>query len=133
MKSSSAIKIMLGSLIAITVFHCLILVKVIPYEITWGGRLENDQAMYVFESVSLLINGFMIYVLLGQGKLISFGLSDKMNRFFLWVFAVLFALNTVGNILAKTNFEKTFALVTAFFVYLLIIMLKGNNIESKNG
>lgn len=124
---------MLGSLIAIAVFHCLILVKVIPYEITWGGRLENDQAMYVFESVSLLINGFMIYVLLGQGKLISFGLSDKMNRFFLWVFAVLFALNTVGNILAKTNFEKTFALVTAFFVYLLIIMLIGNNIESKNG
>lgn len=39
----------------------------------------------------------------------------------LWVFFILFLLNTVGNLLAKTTFEKWFALVT-----LLLAGLIGN-------
>jgi hypothetical protein len=37
---------------------------------------------------------------------------------------VLFALNTIGNIFAKTNFEKGFTVVTLATTVLLWIILK---------
>jgi len=40
-------------------FHLLILLKIIPYEITWGGKLKNDNEMYVFEIISIIINSFL--------------------------------------------------------------------------
>ena len=36
-----------------TIFHIMILVRVIPYEITWGGRLKTVEEMFVFETISI--------------------------------------------------------------------------------
>ena len=64
MTSKLAIKIMLWLITIITLFHLAILTKIIPYEITWGGRLENDSEMYVFETISIIFNIFFGLVLL---------------------------------------------------------------------
>jgi len=54
---------MLGLLIAVLLFHLSIILKIIPYEITWGGRLKNDSEMYVFETISIVINLFLFLIL----------------------------------------------------------------------
>ena len=124
MTAKLSIKIILGIIIAVTVFHLSILFKLIPYDIAWGGRLTNDQEMYVFETVSLVINFIFALVLLIKGKFIKQLLPEKVVNVMLWIFLVLFALNTIGNIFAKTNFEKGFTVVTLATAVLLWIILK---------
>ena len=126
MKASLSIKIILGISIAVTLFHLCILFKIIPYDIAWGGRLTNDSEMYVFESISLVVNFIFAFVLLIKGKFIKQWLPAKAVNLILWVFLVLFALNTVGNIFAETNFEKGFTFVTLALVVLLWVILKKN-------
>jgi len=122
-----SIKLLIGLLTLVILFHGCIMAKIIPYGIAWGGRLENDTQMYIFESVSILINAFLITVLLLKANYIHHRFSDKWLHGILWVFQLLFILNTVGNILAKTNFEKFFAILTFAFAMLLWIILKKEN------
>jgi len=96
----------------VTVFHLLILVRLIPYEITWGGKLKTVEEMYVFETLSILINSFFVFILLQKGEYIRYVMGRKTVNMILWIFFVLFTLNTIGNLFAETNFEKYFTLLT---------------------
>jgi len=115
---------MLYLLVAVILFHFTIILKIVPYQFAWGGRLENDMQMYVFETISVLINVLLILSLLIKGNYIKAFVSMKIVHIFLWVFIVLFGLNTIGNILAKTNFEKFFSILTLAFTLLLWIILR---------
>lgn len=115
---------MLVLLILVTVFHLSILVKLIPYNIAWGGRLNNDTEMYTFESISIFINLFLILVLLIKGNYLKLKWNGKIITVILWVFFVIFILNTLGNIVAKTNFEKGFAVLTFISAILIWNILK---------
>ena len=130
MNLKTTIKIFLGLLFSVIVFHICIMLRIIPYDIAWGGRLTNDAEMYVFETISILINLFLCCVLLMKGDFIIFKFSDKIVKVILWTFFGLFVLNTVGNIFAKTNFEKLFAILTglsAFLIWNIIRQKKTTN------
>ncbi|MCC9168791.1 hypothetical protein [Pontibacter harenae] len=110
-----------------------ILFKVIPYEITWGGRLKSDSEMYLFESVSLAINLFLGLILLIKGAYVKQVLPLKIVDIALWAFLVLFILNTIGNMVAETNFEKFFAIITLVFAILIwIILNKSKKLPTHN-
>lgn len=115
---------MLGLLFVVIIFHLCIITKIIPYEITWGGRLQNDSEMYIFEAISISINLFLVFVLLMKGEYIKFYFKQRFVNMILWIFLILFILNTIGNSLAKTNFEKSFAVLTLIFSILIWIILK---------
>lgn len=115
---------MLGLLLAVVIFHLCIITKIIPYEITWGGRLQNDIEMYVFEIISIIINLFLGFVLLMKGGYIKQYFKQSIANIVLWIFLILFILNTIGNIFAETNFEKSFSLLTLVFAILILIILK---------
>jgi len=123
MNLATAIKLMIGIVVAIILFHLSILVKVVPYEITWGGRLTNDFEMYLFETISLLVNLFLFTLLMVKGKYWKEFIPLRVVNVFLWIFAILFILNTIGNILAKTTFEKSFAAITLVMSFLLFKIL----------
>ncbi|KAB1153754.1 hypothetical protein F6464_13895 [Flavobacterium luteum] len=127
---NNTIKIFLGLLFLVILFHICIIVKIIPYNIAWGGRLTNDNEMYVFETISILINVFLSWILLMKGNFVKFKFSIKTVNIILWIFLGLFVLNTFGNIFAKTNFEKFFALLTglsAIFIWKIIEQKKTTN------
>lgn len=124
MNSKTAIEIMLWLLTAVVLFHLSILLKIVPYEITWGGRLKSDEDMYVFETVSIAINLLMCMMLLIKGDYIKAFIPIKVVNVFLWIFLVLFALNTVGNVFAETNFEKFFTILTLASSVLIWIILR---------
>jgi len=101
--------------------------KIIPYSVTWGGRLENDKEMYLFESVSIVLNGFLVWILLMKDGITKQFFSNKTLRIILWIFFILFLLNTIGNLFAKSILEKQFAILTGIIAFLLHIILKQKN------
>lgn len=122
--SNNAIKIFLGQLILIILFHLCIIIKIIPYDITWGGQLKNDTEMYVFEAISILVNVFLSWVLLMKGNLVKYKFSNQVVNGILWIFFAIFILNTIGNIFAKTYFEKFFAILTSLSAILIWNIIK---------
>lgn len=128
-----AMKLMLSIVSVVTIFHVSILLKIIPYEITWGGRLKDDAEMYVFETVSILINFILGLTLLIKGAYIKPFIPLKAVNVILWVFFVLFGLNTIGNIIAKTTFEKMFAVLTLMSSIFIWMILKGKEDRTQDG
>jgi hypothetical protein len=124
MRNNSGIKWLLGLIAAVIVFHISVLAKIIPYHFVWGGRLQDDNEMYVFELASIVINLVLEAVLLMKGNFVKPLLSKKTINMTLWVFLVLFVLNTIGNLFAKTTFEKSFAVLTLIFALLIWSTLK---------
>jgi len=119
---NNAIKLLIGLLSLVIVFHFLIIVKIIPFNIAWGGRLKSDQEMYVFEGISIVINLFLIWVLSLKLK----NVKGKLINSMLWIFLGIFTLNTIGNLFAQTNFEKFFSILTFVFALLILRILIKN-------
>jgi hypothetical protein len=132
MSPKTAIKVMLCMLVVVILFHISIILKIVPYEITWGGRLKTDAEMYVFEIISILINLFLCTILLIKGKYIRAFTPMKTTNITLWIFFILFGLNTIGNLFAKTNFEKFFAFWTLTSAILIWIILRKDKKRTQN-
>ena len=93
MKKEVALKLMLGILFLVIVFHTLILTQIIPYTIVWAGKLKTTNEMFVFEIISIFINLFIVLILLLKGGLIKNNFSNKLLNGILWVFIILFFQN----------------------------------------
>ena len=132
MNSTTAIKIMSWLVTAIILFHMSIILKIVPYEITWGGSLKNDAEMYIFEIISILINLFLLTILFIKGKYLKEYIPLKYVNIILWIFLVLFGLNTIGNFLAETNFEKYFAILTLISSFLIWIIITKDKKQTGN-
>ena len=106
MKSrKTAMRTMITLLCVVLVFHFLVLFEVISYEVVWGGRISSIQEMRVFEGVSILLNTFLIIILLIKAKNIRHNTKNKLVDSVIWIFVVLFALNTIGNLFSETWIE----------------------------
>ncbi len=126
-QQQTAIVLLLLLNTAVLLVHLTIVFKIVPYNIAWGGRLKTDNEMYVFEAVSILINLLFSVTLLVKGSFIKPIFSPKAVRILLWVFFVIYSLNTIGNLFAVTRFEKYFAGVTFLFAFLITVVLRRKN------
>jgi succinate dehydrogenase/fumarate reductase cytochrome b subunit len=68
---TQALKIILTLLTIVIVFHILIIIRIIPYQIVWAGKLESVNKMFVFETVSISVNILLLTVLLLKGNFIG--------------------------------------------------------------
>jgi hypothetical protein len=100
-----ALNAMIAILLSVLIFHVLILIKIIPYTIVWAGKLENDQQMVVFEILSITVNSVLTFIIFIQGNYLKVNFSQKALNVILWVFTIIFSLNTIGNLFSKTSFE----------------------------
>lgn len=84
------------------VYHGLVLMQVVHMDMAWGGRLKTLEELYVFESISITLNVLFLYGVW------------KQKRLFYALLAVVFALNTVGNLVAVNFWEMViFTPITA--------------------
>ena len=105
------------------VFHILILFKVIPYNMVWGGRLKTNAAMYRFETISLLLNAVFLIIVLIRSGYINIQVNNMVLTILCWIMAVLFLINTVGNIFSKNKWEKViFTPLTVLLTTFSIVM-----------
>jgi hypothetical protein len=90
------------------VLHFLILLKFIPYNIVWGGRLKSDAEMYRFELVSIVINLFLLFIILIQSNILTINFPQKIMTILLGLMTALFAFNTLGNIKSINKIERIY-------------------------
>ncbi len=91
------------------VFHVLVLAGVVPYRYVWGGRIEQASQMYVFEAVSIAVLLMVMALVAMRGGFMQSWVPRKVTTLALGALAILFALNTAGNMLAQTTLEMAIA------------------------
>ena len=87
-------------------FHIAIILGLIPETIVWGGRIGDRERlvrMEIFSLITILLSGTLGFV---RGSQLSRGIDRGAMVVFMWILVCLFALNTAGNIFAKTRFER---------------------------
>lgn len=80
--------------------------------------------MHIFEFISIGVNSFFLFVLLQKGNYIRQFFGAKALTIILWLFFAIFTLNTIGNLFAETNFERSFTVLTLINA-LLILKVNG--------
>ena len=116
---------MIVLLSCVVVFHLLVLLGVVPYDVVWGGRLEGARQMRTLELVSFAVNLVAISVVAMKVNFIKPVLPARHVTLLLWVLTFIFALNTVGNLFAITSTETfvftPMTLIVAVLLYRLSI------------
>ncbi|MEP0985894.1 hypothetical protein [Ekhidna sp.] len=117
-----AYKTIVLTLILTMIFHICILIGVIPYDIVWGGRLDTQAKMILFEIISLVINSIILLFVFMKKEVVKPFLSIKIINVFIWLFAVIFLLNTIGNLFASNSLETI--IFTPLTLILTICMVR---------
>lgn len=125
-----ALNIMMVIFSLILVFHLLVLTGIIPYGIVWGGRLKNEEQMMRFEMVSLVVNSVMLFLVLVKARVLKLSLPYWLFLIAFWAMAVLFLLNTVGNLLSTNVFEKAFFTPLTLLLFICSLRLALSKNES---
>lgn len=98
------------SLIAIfsatIIFHSLVLGGIVPFDVVWGGRLQDATEMITMEIVSIVLNLLMMVVVAIRSDMVSLPVRPGVIRILLWVMTGLFLLNTIGNLASVSETEK---------------------------
>jgi len=118
-----AINLMIALLTAVLVFHTLVLTGVIPYGIVWAGKISNEADMRKLEVVSILVNAFAILILFLKAGYIQNKIPVKILNAIILLFAVVFSLNTIGNLFAKSSFELYFFAPLTFILAVLCLRI----------
>jgi hypothetical protein len=120
LSSRNAAFIILAISAAAMVYHLLIMTSVIDYTAVWGGRLNSYDEMIVFESVSVLLQSVLIVALLIKQKFIQLPVPIKAVNFILWIYLIVFALNTIGNLAAINVWERVIGTLATLVTTLLL-------------
>lgn len=99
------------------VFHMAVLLGFLPSDWVWGGKLQSNGAVFWLEVVALLVILVLISIVLMKNKILKPLFSEIAIKRSLLFFSFYFLLNTVGNALAETNFEKTQSIITLYLAY----------------
>lgn len=119
-----ALNIMFFILVSVLVFHVLIFTEQISYDKVWAGRLNSIAEMKSFETVSILINIFMLSVLIIKQRQLNRNYINKITDLIIWIFIVFFVLNTFGNLFSKSILELIlgtfFTLLSAILCFIIV-------------
>ncbi len=108
----------------VLIFHFLIFTEQIPYDKVWSGKLNTVEEMKSIEIFSILLNSFMLIIFIVKYKQLKKEKETKFINILIWIFAIFFMFNTVGNLFAKsmaelilgTFFSLTLAVLCFFIV-----------------
>lgn len=124
MSKKAALLSMFFILGIVLIFHFLIFTEQIPYDIVWAGKLNSLEEMKSFETFSILLNIFMLTVLFIKHKQLKKDTINKTVNVLISIFAVFFALNTIGNLFAKSMIElilgTLFTLVSSILCFIIV-------------
>lgn len=118
-----AIIIMIALLTVVLAFHTLVITEIIPYAIVWAGRISSVGDMRKVEVISIGVNAFAILILLLKGDYIQHKIPVKILNAIIWLLAVLFSLNTMGNLFAESRFELYFFTPLTFILAVLCLRI----------
>ncbi|WP_421812299.1 hypothetical protein [Flagellimonas sp.] len=106
-------------------FHIAILTGIlffdyVPIDSLWGGKMKTVAQLLNFEIVSLLTSVIFFFLLLIRSKLLNIPKLTGIARIAMWVLFVFFLVNTIGNVLATTTFERYVAIASGALAFLFL-------------
>jgi hypothetical protein len=115
------------------VIGILALLDIVPLKYVWGGRLTDKSQLIPMEVITLVVNAFIIWVVGMRAGYFQPKFTQSVLRIVMLVLAVIMALNTLGNLVAKTNTEKYFAILTfiSTLCFIYLYRVKPQNQSSK--
>jgi hypothetical protein len=115
--------IILGLLI---IFHILIVVGIVPYNIVWAGKIKSKKELLLMESISLFISVMAMIIVGSKTKNLIFIEDPTIVNIGMWILLALFIFNTIGNLTAKSPIEKYgFGTLTILISFLVLRILVG--------
>ena len=118
--------VLLGTLVLLAVFHILVLLRVLPADIVWGGAIQNStENLFPLEMISLVVTLlFALIIAAKAGFIKAFRFQTAVNVGAWIVFAILL-LSMIANFASGVAFENLIfapiAVVLAFCAYRLAI------------
>lgn len=105
----------------IVLFHLLVMLKIIPTDLVWGGNIETNRQFYIMEIISITLNLFFIFIVSVYAGFLKFNLNPVMLRMVIWTMFILFLLNSIGNLMSKNPLEAylftPLTILLAFFCF----------------
>lgn len=101
------------------IFHFLVLIGQIYFKYIWGGRLHNIEEMYVFETISIVLNMIFLFLIFLYKKIIKQNKSIKVLKCTFLIIGIVFFINTIGNIFAVNKLEMLIATPLTFILSIL--------------
>jgi len=122
-------KLALNGLISIFIlsilFHFTVMIGIVPPGIVWGGRVNKTNELLRLELFSIVLNSLFLVFILIVNKTINISLKVLLIKTILWIMSLVFLLNTLGNLFAKSSIETLIftpitILLSFFSIYLAI-------------
>jgi hypothetical protein len=105
------------------VFHLLILAGLIPHDIIWAGKIRSKNHLIQMESISILVTIIMAIIVCLKMDYLNWIENKTIIKIAMWILFAFFTLNTLGNLTAKTKFEKyAFGTLTLFMALLALYL-----------
>jgi len=101
-----AAKAILSILSLVVIFHFLVVFNIIPFDIVWGGRINDRSQLLVFEAISITLNLIMLSIVAIKAGLMNLRIHTTVIKVGLWMMFGLFLLNTIGNLFSNNELEK---------------------------
>lgn len=130
----TAANLLIAMLAASICYHIAIFFGAVPFEHVWGGQLKTYKEMLVMETVSITTNLLLIWFVAQAAGYAKRVFNHKIIRLWLWLMVAVFFLNSVGNLLAISDFERwIFTPITLLSLVFLLRMLaeKSSQFPSK--
>ena len=102
--------------------HILIIAGIVPFQIFWGGQMENDAAnMLMMEIVAVAVLALFIGITI-LNTYYPFKYR-KLAKVGIWIVFAYLLLNTAGNLVSEAFIEKAVMAPVTFLMSLLSLRL----------
>ena len=99
--------ILLAAFGLLAIFHVLVLLKVIPADIVWGGRIQGVPSnLLTLETIALLITLVFLLIIAAKLGYVQAGKLSGAVNIGVWLIFVYLLLNMLGNLASGVSFEK---------------------------
>lgn len=103
--------------------HVLILLKIVPYDFVWGGRLKSESDLVIFESVSIVVQILFISIIAAKAGYFFKGKFKRTVNVGTWVIFGIMVLNTIGNLFSNSGLETIVMTPITILLALLVFRL----------
>lgn len=124
---------LLAILSLFVILHLLILFRLLPYDLVWGGRAAGIAEVTALEVVALLINLLMLGAVAVRAGIVRLPAGPIFLKIVFWVMFLFFLVNTVGNLVSNNRVEQAVFAPLTFLLALFCLRLAGSSVNTNRG
>lgn len=114
--------ILLVSFGLLTIFHILVLFKVVSPDIVWGGQADDSRtSLLTLELIALSVTAIMAFIVAARVGYFPAGRFKVAVNIGIWIVVAYLLLNTLGNLASGVSAENfVFAPITLIMALLAL-------------